>query len=275
MKRGLKRRCRHLAFALLAYAVSVCSTAPVDAQELGGTYQVTGETASGTDYQGTIELTPRDGAYDVDWQRGAALEHSGFALQLDQVLGIVAEDSDADPGVVLYRVKGGHLEGIWQNIRGRAGRGHGREILDGPEGLEGEFTITLGRNPDGSSYYGWVTIRKSGAIYQVDWRAPVSGFIGTGVLVGDIFVVGYAAARRSGVAAYCVRSTATLDGITGEASDTLAGAEMLWRPDAKGPEDVRTRLGSLRKAGAAKGCGTPIVERAVPLIPTSDRIAAR
>src|SRR5581483_2288956 len=132
-----------------------------------------------------------------------------------------ADDPSADYGIVLYRVKGGHLEGIWRSDGGRTTRTLGAENLDGPEGLEGSYSITLGQNPDGTHYIGHVEIKRAGAIYLVDWYTPQPRYIGTGVLMGDVFVVGYGESHRSGVAAYCVRSTRAIEGITGKADDAV------------------------------------------------------
>jgi hypothetical protein len=254
-----RRLAAALSIALLAVA------APAAAQEIGGKYALAGETSAGAPYQGSISIAPRDQAFEVDWARAPGLAHRGFALQLGNVLGVAAEDDEEDYGVVLYRVKGGHLDGIWQGNLNRRVLALGHETLDGPEGLDGQYTISVGLNPNGSHYGGDVTIHRVGQVYAVDWRSPQPGYIGTGVLVGDIFVVGYGQNRRSAVAAYCLRSANAIEGVTALADDTALGAEAFWPANAKPPPPER--LAELRKGNAAGDCGAPIAT--LPSLPNT------
>ncbi|HVZ00904.1 MAG TPA: hypothetical protein VHA35_15460 [Dongiaceae bacterium] len=240
-------------FALAIAALLGLAALPAAAQEISGTFGVKGETAGGTAYQGSVAIATEGAGYRVAWQRDADLERQGFALRYDRVLGVAAEDQDAFFGVVLYRVKGGHLTGIWQNSGSPIAENLGFEDLDGPEGLDGVFIISRGVNPNGTVYQGDVTIKKSGAIYLVDWRTPNPSFIGTGVLLGDTFVVGYAVRHRSGVVAYCIRSGEMLDGVSGEASDSATGTETLRRGDAATVE-----------APAPGSCGVPVASGRAP-----------
>ena len=242
----------------LAIALLGCAAAPLSAQETAGKYSLRGETVTGDPYQGAITITPRDQAFEIAWDRVEGLPHRGFALRLGNVLGVVAEDTDEDYGVVLYRVKGGHLEGIWQGNLGAPWATLGREDLDGPEGLDGNFVISLGLNPGGSHYYGKVSIHRAGRIYSVNWYTEQLRYIGTGVLVGDIFVVGYAADHRSEVAAYCLRSVNAGDGITADITDGGLGAEQFWSAPDVNPEAAR--LAALRDRDGRFGCGAPAAE---------------
>jgi len=232
----------------------------VQAEEVGGVYSLAGQSAAGDVYQGSVTIIPNGTTFRLRWQRPAPFELRGYAVQLDNVLGVAADDPSVDYGIVLYRVQGGHLEGIWRSDGGRPTTSLGAENLDGPEGLEGSYAISLGLNPDGSHYGGRVEIKRAGAIYLVDWYTPQPRYIGTGVLMGDVFVVGYGESHRSGVAAYCMRSTARVEGITGKAEDTAIGAELLARADTPLVEDPASRLEAIRRRGTAD-CGAPIVER--------------
>jgi len=269
---SLRRFLVALVFAFLG--VAGCSTTQSGAPNLAGSYELNGETAAGEAYHGALKLTPNGPGFDVEWQRSPVLESHGFGLQLDEVLGVVAENNERYPGVVLYRVKGGHLEGIWRYASGSSGLG--AENLDGPAGLDGTYRITLGRNPTGTRYYGSVTIKKAGDIYLVDWSTPDPEYVGTGVLLGDIFVVGYSRDRRSGVAAYCMGSATAFDGVTGEASDTAVGAELLRRSDASGAsnasDDAGARLHALRQG--ARSCGGPVASRRAPSASDQPQVAA-
>jgi hypothetical protein len=207
-------------------------------------------------------MTRRDQAFGVVWDRVSGLPRRGFALRLDNVLGVVAEDTDRDFGVVLYRVQGGHLEGIWQGNQGPRWTVLGQENLDGPDTLDGQFVISLGVNPDGSHYSGKVSIHRAGRMYSVNWYTHGLRYIGTGVLVGDIFVVGYAADHRSGVAAYCLRSAKMGEGITALITDGGLGSEQFWPADA--PMPTPARLADLRDRDGTADCAGPIAEREAP-----------
>jgi len=231
-------------FLLVALALSGCATTPSRTQDVIGAYKLKGEGASGVSYQGAMTASASGPGLQIDWQDDPTMGRHGFGLVLDRVLGVVAADEGQYPGIVLYRVKDGHLEGIWRYVEGGSS-GIGRENLEGPAGLEGEYKITLGANPGGKRYHGTVTMEKEGAIYKVDWHLPERAYVGTGVLLGDVFVVGYATDHRSSVAAYCIRRGGALEGITGRETDSTLGAEMLSRQDLNVAGDA---LAQMRKA---------------------------
>jgi hypothetical protein len=265
------RRRRTLRFAAFCLGLVLGPLAPVAAEDSGGSYRLVGQNVAGDVYQGSATIKPNGTTFRLKWSRPPPLEQRGYAIQLGNVLGVVADDPSEDYGIVLYRVNGGHLEGVWRSDGGRSTPTLGHENLDGPEGLQGSFNITLGRNPDGSNYAGRVEIKRAGAIYLVDWYTPQPRYFGTGVLMGNIFVVGYGVEHRSGVAAYCMLSVRQVEGITGAATDTSVGAELLWRLDAPPFADPVSRLAQLRARGAVD-CGAPISSREPapePLIMTS------
>jgi hypothetical protein len=253
---------RCLVFALLALAASGCATAPLGAQEAAGKYSLKGETVVGAPYDGAITIKRIDQGFDVTWQRVDTLPRHGLALRLDNVLGVVAEDIDADFGVVLYHVNGGHLEGIWQGNQGRDWPALGHENLDGAVGLDGNYVISLGVNPDGSRYSGKVSIHKAGRMYSVNWYTPELRYVGTGVMVGDIFVVGYGAHQRSGVAAYCLRSAKLGEGVTAQITDGGLGSEQFWSEDL--PTHPQAQLPALRDRDGKFDCGKPIADSETP-----------
>jgi hypothetical protein len=264
-----KRRARIL--VAIGAALLLAVLAPATAEESGGIYLLAGQTPSGDAYQGSAAIAPNGTTFRLKWTRPKPLEQRGYGLQLDNVLGVVADDRSQDYGIVLYRVTRGHLEGVWQGDPGDRTATLGAEVLDGPEGLEGTYSITLGRNPDGSTYSGRVEITRMGAIYLVDWYTPDAlRYVGTGVSIGNIFVVGYGAEQRSSVAAYCMRSVRQVEGITADAAITTIGAEILWRLDAPAVEDPTPRLAKIRERGTAD-CGGPIAQlpSPEPLIVTS------
>ncbi|WP_395019393.1 hypothetical protein [Dongia sp.] len=252
---------RALQLAAVCLGLALGPAAPAAAEDGSGAYRLVGQNAGGDVYQGAATIEPNGTTFRVKWSRPLPLEQRGYAVRLDDVLGVVADDPSADYGIVLYRVRDGHLEGVWRSDGGRSTATLGHENLDGPAGLQGRFIITLGRNPDGSPYGGTVEIKRAGAIYLVDWYTPSLRYIGTGVLMGNIFVVGYGERHRSGVAAYCLQSVRQVKGITGAAADTAVGAEILWRQDAPPVEDPVSQLARLRERGTVD-CGAPISSRA-------------
>ena len=251
---GLRYRC--LA-AFMTIALGACMTTKSGAQDVGGAYDLAGQVGAAA-YDGGVTITPRGQSFLMDWQRKSPGNSRGFALRLGDVLGVAVEDEDDDFGIVLYRVNKGHLAGIWNgyyNTRGPLGR----ENLDGAANLEGTFRISLGSRPDRGQYGGHVEIKHAGQTYLVDWYAPSAHYIGIGVLMGDIFVVGYASKHRPGVAAYCVNS-AIYTGVTAAGEDSALGAEILWAHGKPAPEGLDAQLAALRKKGTAVVCSSPVVE---------------
>jgi hypothetical protein len=253
LTRGLVALC-----AGLILAAGGCAT-PSGHADMTGSYDLAGETADGGGYRGALVVKDFGVNQNLAWQRDRPLDRAGFALQLGNVLGVALTPTpDIYAGIVLYRVQKGHLEGIWEGKGDEPADQVGHETLDGPEGLEGHFTIARGQNPGPriSEYYGTVEIRKAGSVYAVDWSTPSPSYIGTGVLLGDVFVVAYAEKRRPGVAAYCLTDPGFVEGVMAEAGAERLGAEVLWRTGGKAPDDLGARLSRLRTGNAA--CGTPI-----------------
>ena len=245
---------------MLAVTLGACAATKSGAQDVGGGYDLAGQTQAAAGYDGGVTITPRAQSFLVDWQRKSPGNTRGFALRLGDVLGVAVEDEDDDFGIVLYRVKQGHLEGIWNgypNTRGPLGR----ENLDGGANLEGYYKISLGMRPDRGQYEGHVEIEHTGQTYLVDWYAPSAHYIGIGVLMGDVFVVGYASKHRPGVAAFCVNST-IYPGVTATGEDSALGAEILWAHGKPAPEGLEAQLAALRKNAGAVACASPVAENA-------------
>ena len=248
---------RHARALIVACCAVIGAAGGACAADISGDYALAGVSASGGIYRGNVAIVANGRTFRVNWNRPAPLQQRGYALQLGIGRGVGTAEPSADYGIVMYRVKGGTLEGTWRGDNGRRARLLGEETLEGPEGLEGRFTIKHGRNGDGSPYSGHVEIRKSGAIYLVDWFTPQPGYVGTGVLVNDILVVSYGAGERHGVAAYCLGPEPVIEGVTGLPQDRALGAEIFWRQDKTKIDDPARRLGDIRALGRP-GCGTPI-----------------
>jgi hypothetical protein len=226
---------------------------PTPAEEISGSYVLKGNVGAGAYYDGALTIRPGGAAFDLDWQFADAEPATGYALRLDDVIGgVFAEDGDG-VGIVLYRVRGGELDGVWNGFGNFSGS-IGRETLSGGSGLQGTYQVTLGLNPDNSRYTGVVTIRRSGQVYLVDWAVPRIVYTGTGVLVGDVFVVAYAAKHRPKVWAYCVGER-VWTGVVSIADADRITAEIMWPAGQPAPADAEARLANLQEDAHIRGCG--------------------
>jgi len=215
---------RTVATALL---LSLAGSALAEA-ELNGTYDAVGATADGTAYRGEVELTTRGKAVEVGWTLNDGQRYRGVALRLDDILGSAYWPEDEpfeDAGIVIYRIDGGRLDGVWMPQGGSRDL-LGREELLGPASLKGRFEIVLGQNPGGSRYSGHVEIDRRGETYHFHWYSPGDSFRGNGVRIGNIMVVGYALGRAPGTVAYCVRGP-ELDGLWTYGQSARLGREAL------------------------------------------------
>ena len=198
---------------------------------LAGTYHAEGKTADGRAYGGRVGIEQNGKGVRLAWILDAGDGYRGVGLQVDNVLGGAYWSENErfnGPGVAVYRIEGGKLHGNWLAYGGPEGL-VGREELSGPDSLEGRFEITLGENPDGaSSYHGHVNIKRRGDTFLFHWYAPGSSYIGNGIRIGDVMVVGYAQGRAPGTIAYCIRE-GSLDGVWAYGSDARLGRETLRR----------------------------------------------
>lgn len=221
----IARACRRMA-AFLFLCLPCDAAFGVD---LTGSYQVEGKGADGVSYAGQVDLASYGKGLALTWSADRGRPYEGLGLQLGDAMGAVfwpkGETFDG-LGIVLYRIDGGRLQGIWMP-QGGSKAPLGREDLLGPPTLEGRFEITLGENPGGSSHYsGHVNIERRDDIYYFHWYAPRDSYVGNGVRIGDVMVVGYALGKAPGTVAYCARGR-ELDGIWSYADETRLGREIL------------------------------------------------
>src|SRR5262245_33219823 len=116
---GLLRFVRFLTAIVLVTAVAgslaVVSGAAADGV-LAGHYAASGSTAGGAEYQGSVDLAAHGQAFTLGWTLDGGPGYRGLALQLDGVLGAVYWSDTQQvraPGIVVYRIDGGRMEGIW------------------------------------------------------------------------------------------------------------------------------------------------------------------
>jgi hypothetical protein len=158
----------------LHLAAMAVGTAPAMAEELGGEYSAQGADADGRAYAGDVRIQALGSATQaVLWRLESGEAYKGLGLIADGVLGAAYGPADAQFGIVVYRVSGGTLDGLWTLPR-FAKEPAGREVLEGSPDLDGDYRITLGENPDGTTNYtGKVRIKRQGDVYLFAWFVPV------------------------------------------------------------------------------------------------------
>lgn len=165
-----------------------------------GTYHAKGQTPQGKAYEGAVAIEPLGHVKAVLWRLNSGEAYKGIGLESGSVFGVAY--GNAKPfGLVIYRVQGGHLDGRW-SLAVDNGKGVGREVLQGPPGLNGSYEISQGENPNGAPYTGRVEIKPTGKTYTLRWFSPAAAEIGTGILVDDVLVVAYGREPGFGVVAY-------------------------------------------------------------------------
>jgi hypothetical protein len=169
-----------------------------------GLYKATGRTPAGQTYDGDVEIAPLGKVLAVLWRLGTGDAYKGIGLESGPVFG-VAYSIDKPFGLVIYRVKGGELDGRW-SLAAENGAAIGHEVLQGPGGLDGVYKIALGENPNGTTYTGTVEIKPNGKTYALHWftaePTPEPTEIGTGILMDQMLVVAYGRDPGFGVVAY-------------------------------------------------------------------------
>ncbi|HSE74117.1 MAG TPA: hypothetical protein VLB05_06375 [Dongiaceae bacterium] len=224
----LFQSCRRLAWALI-FGVAA-SAAPLADTNLSGDYEVAGQTSNGRAYTGQMKIVARGEGYAIAWRLDEGGAYRGLAIKMDNVLGAVywpVKDPLHGHGIVAYHIEGGELQGIWLVAGGT--QKTGRETLKGSPDLAGEYQITLGENPDDMTNYGGrVRMERRGDHYRVSWYTPGLSYIGNGIRIGDVLVVGYALGEAPGTVGYCVGNDG-LRGVWTYGSQVELGRESLKR----------------------------------------------
>ncbi len=208
-----------------AHVPQPTEVATPDPDGIAGTYRIaSASNPGGGSYTGSVAITRSGDVYHLGWTISGSTAYAGVALHVGSVLGVGWGVGGA-PGVVVYKVDGGKLDGKWAS---GSGNGVGTEVLDGPPGLSGTYKITTGKNPNGSSYTGSVKITHKGNTYALAWTIPGTSYTGVGILKDKVLSVGWGQGATPGVVAYAVSGT-TLDGVWANPSDTRLGKERLER----------------------------------------------
>lgn len=105
----------------------------------------------------------------------------------------------------------------------------------GAQGFTGSFTISEGKNPDGSPYSGTATISSHGDYDTLSWTISGAGggnYVGVGIETGGVLAVGYGESKP-GVVVYKVNGGS----LTGKWA--MSGASGLGTENLSGPAGVK------------------------------------
>ncbi|MBK7857996.1 MAG: hypothetical protein IPJ65_05100 [Archangiaceae bacterium] len=197
------------------------------AVDAAGTFAAKGANPGGKGgYEGTVTITKNGETYNVAWALPGSPEYKGVAIMMDGTLG-VGWGMGAAYGVVVYRVSGGSLKGLWATSG--SGPKPGIEELEGPAGLNGGYKIVKGAGPDGKPYSGNVSITPNGDVFNVTWTLPRETYSGVAIKQGDLLIVGWGAAGKgAGVVSY-QQAGKNFDGKWGAPGSGQLGTETLTR----------------------------------------------
>jgi hypothetical protein len=235
------RRARWVAcVAILLLAAWFPASAKAD--DFSGVYNASGKDAAGTAYNGAVQIENLGTLYVVLWKLKGNEAYKGIAIPMDDVLGAAYGPPDAHFGLVVYRIKGGTLEGIWalsDDLKSELGR----ETLVGSPDLTGTYQIKLGQNRDGlTNYSGQIRIQRKGDTYFFLWPTKVPS-LGIGVRVDDKLVVAYGTnvQKLPGVVAYKKAGNGDLAGIWTTVGVKKTGTDSvnIVVPDKVGTETLK------------------------------------
>ena len=157
---------------------------------LTGVYRVSGTNPNGSRYRGMVSLALSGKKYEFKWWIGQQVFNGKgrFAGRM-----LVVDWGSTSP--VIYTLRNdGRLDGEWAD-------GRAMETLDvfahaAPDAvprLGGRYQVS-GRNPNGSSYSGTVTIISEGSRYRLSWNIGSTSYRGTGTLNDNLLTVDWGSA---------------------------------------------------------------------------------
>ena len=155
--------------------------------ELAGIYRVSGTNPNGSQYQGMVALSQQQDEFALTWWIGKQVFHGTghFAGKM-----LVVNWGDKHPVIYTFG-DAGALDGEWAD-------GSATETLlpvatAAPEEIaapQGAYKVG-GRNADGTSYQGSVTIAKHGRVYQLSWKIGSTSYRGNGTLQDNLLTVNW------------------------------------------------------------------------------------
>ena len=202
---------RRLWFSLVLFLAAFGTAA---ADEVVGRYAATGVDPQGRNYKGDVQIEQVGKLHVVLWKLESGEAYKGVGIRQGNVLGVAYGPADTKFGIVVYKVNGGKLEGVWADTRDLKSE-LGKETLEGSPDLQGTYKIALGQNRDGmTNYTGSIEVKRNGDTFLFYWPTKPPA-LGVGVLVDGMLVVAYSGnpAKLPGVVAYKSSGADTMDGI--------------------------------------------------------------
>jgi hypothetical protein len=108
-------------YILLLAFLFVSLSAHAESLTLSNSYKATGTNPDGSAYEGkvTVKLLS-DTTFEIKWTIGSST-YDGFGMRRNDALAATYM-IDGEPGLVVYRVDGNGLDGLWA-VKGRDGNG--------------------------------------------------------------------------------------------------------------------------------------------------------
>jgi caspase domain-containing protein len=189
---------------------------PGSPPNLTGVYRVEGANPNGSRYRGMLTLTPFGKDYLFKWWIGRQV-FTGSGQFAGRML--VVNWGQKSP--VVYTIKrSAGLDGEWAD--GTATERldlYARAADDPVREPSGQYRVS-GRNPNGQSYSGTVSIANRSGQFVVDWRVGGSNYRGSGTLASNVLTVDWG---DSSPVVYAVNANGTLTGLwqAGAGEETL------------------------------------------------------
>jgi hypothetical protein len=153
--------------------------------ELTGVYRVSGTNPNGSRYRGMVSIALSGNEYEFKWWIGQQVLN-GKGRFFGRML--VVDGGETDPAIYTLR-NDGRLKGQW--AYGRAVETLDVFALAAPDAvprLSDRYQVS-GRNPNGSTYSGSVTIISEGSRYRLNWNIGSTRDQGTGTLNDNLLTV--------------------------------------------------------------------------------------
>lgn len=193
------------------------SVAAAAAASLAGVYHADGRNPNKTRYRGMVAIVPDGEQVRVTWWIGKDV-FSGRGHFAGRML--VVYWGDTHP-VIYDLLRNNALDGEWADGKATEQLRMFADAADGaPPALGGRYRAR-GRNADGSTYSGTVSIVPRGRRYHLEWRIGSSSYSGEGTLEGNVLTVDWGAATP---VVYALSSNGVLKGLwaAGKGEETLS-----------------------------------------------------
>jgi len=213
--------------------VKIAEAADLD---ISGSYTLAGAGDDGVKYTGTATVSKIGGSmYNAKWKIGDNT-FTGVCFKDDDDLSCGWATKAKDANVVAYLVKDDGLDGVWFESGGtKLGTEYLKPKGKAKKNLDGNYNISIGKNPDGSTYSGNVVVKQMSdigdAVYKFQWTIGSLKQEGIGVRnidagQDDVLSVGFAdSGKEYGALQYnIIKGGKVLDGhwvqvINGATSD--------------------------------------------------------